>query len=266
METIIPRDLDEAVAAAAAHPEATLLAGGTDLMVRVTYGGFSPERVIALRRLPELRERTERWIGSAVTYRTLESSPWPGLAAAARTVGSPQVRSAATIGGNLGTASPAGDGLPFLAAVDATIVLRSADGDREIRWDEFVVGPKRTSRQPGELIVGVRLPERLPARQAFAKVGTRSAMVIAVTSCCLTRDEDGTTRVALGSVGPTPIRARQAEAMISAERNPSAAARAEFVRLVMTEVRPITDHRSTADYRRHASGVIAGRLLDRVLS
>lgn len=266
METILPRDLDEALAAIAADPEATVLAGGTDLMVRVNLQGLRPARVIAIRRVPELREWQGRFIGAAVTHRRLENGPITALAEAARTVGSPQIRSAGTIGGNLGTASPAGDTLPFLAAADAEIVLGSCAGERVLPWDQFITGPKRNARRPDELIIGVRLPERLPARQAFAKVGVRNAMVIAITSCCVIRDEDGTTRVALGSVGPTPIRARQAEEMISAETRPSEAARAEFARLVAAEVRPITDHRSTAEYRRHASAVIARRLLERVLS
>jgi CO/xanthine dehydrogenase FAD-binding subunit len=266
METTLPRNLDEALAAAAASPEATILAGGTDLMVSVNLHGLRPTAVIAIRRVPELREWESAFIGAGVTYRRLETGPIPALAQAARTVGSPQIRSAGTIGGNLGTASPAGDSLPFLAAIDAAIVLRSAAAERTVRWDEFITGPKRTARKPGELIIGVRLPDRLPRQQAFAKIGVRNAMVIAIASCCVTRDEDGTTRVALGSVGPTPLRARWAEDMISAERRPSEAAKDEFARLVMEEVRPITDHRSTAEYRRHASGVMARRLLDRVLS
>ena len=139
-------------------------------------------------------------------------------------------------------------------------------GSRTLRWDEFVTGPKQTALRPGELIIGVRLPERIPGQQAFAKVGVRNAMVISITSACLLRDEDGTVRIALGSVGPTPIRARGAEAMISTERHPSEAALAEFQRRVAAEVAPITDHRSTEAYRRYASGVIARRLLERVLA
>lgn len=266
MDITLPRDLGATLSAVAADPGATILAGGTDLMVGVNYHGVRPSAVVGIRRVAELKEWDDRFIGAGVTYRRLEAGPIPGLAQAARTVGSPQIRSAGTIGGNLGTASPAGDTLPFLAAVDAAVVLRSADGERILPWDDFITGPKRTARRPGELIVGVRLPERLPRHQAFAKIGVRNAMVIAIASCCITRDEEGATRVALGSVGPTPIRARRAEAMISAERRPSEAALAEFSRLVMEEVRPITDHRSTAEYRRHACGVMARRLLERVLS
>lgn len=267
MEIFRPAGLAEALDILSAHPGAAILAGGTDLMVAVNYAGLRPDAVVALRRVSELREMEGGFIGAGVTWARLEEAPWPALAQAARTVGSPQIRAAGTLGGNLGTASPAGDGLPFLAAADATIEVASRDGGvRGLRWDEFLVGPKRHSLRPGELIVGARLPEHLPARQAFAKVGARNAMVIAVASACLLREEDGTTRLALGSVGPTPLRARQAEAMISAERRPSPAAVAEFGRLVSEEVRPITDHRSTEGYRRHAAGVLARRLLERCLA
>ena len=266
MNTLLPRDIDEALAAAAEYPEATILAGGTDLMVAAAYQGFRPSTVIGIRRVPELQEYDGRFIGAGVTYERLERGPLVALAQASRTVGSPQIRAAGTIGGNLGTASPAGDSLPVLAALDADVILRSRSGERTLRWDEFITGPKRTAREPGELIVGVRLPEGIPQRQAFAKIGQRTAMVIAVASCCVFRGEDGITTVALGSVGPKTVRPRRAEAMISAETRPSAGALVEFARLVSEEVSPITDHRSTAEYRRYASGVLARRLLERVLA
>jgi CO/xanthine dehydrogenase FAD-binding subunit len=266
MDTLLPRTLDEALDAAAAHPEATILAGGTDLMVGVTYQGLRPATVIGIRRVPELQAWEGSFIGAGVTYDRLEREAFRALAQAARTVGSPQIRSAGTIGGNLGTASPAGDSLPILAALDARIVLRSKAGGRTLGWDEFITGPKRTALEPGELIVGVELPEHVPDRQGFSKIGTRTAMVIAVASCCVFRADDGTTTVALGSVGPKPVRPRRAEAMISAVAKPTEADRAEFARLVSEEVSPITDHRSTAEYRRHAAGIIARRLLERVLA
>jgi CO/xanthine dehydrogenase FAD-binding subunit len=264
MEIIRPARLDEALDALAAHAGATILAGGTDLMVQVNYQGMRPEVVVAVRHLPELQEIDGSFVGAGVTWTRLVRAPWLALAQAARTVGSPQIRHAGTLGGNLGTASPAGDGLPFLAAAGATIEVASrAGGVRRLPWDEFLVGPKRNGLRPGEMILGARLPEHMPARQAFAKVGARNAMVIAIVSACLLRAEDGTTRLALGSVGPTPLRARRAEEMISAERRLSPSAIAEFGRLVAEEVQPITDHRSTAAYRRHAAGVLARRLLVR---
>lgn len=267
MECDWPYDLADALEALAAHPTAALLAGGTDLMVEVNFGHAKPQHVIALRRIEELRHWEGRRIGAGVTYTQMEFGPHRALAELARTVGSPQIRNAGTLGGNLATASPAGDSLPFLAAVDAEIELCSkARGSRRLRWDEFLVGVKRTTREPDEIIVAALLPEELPSRQAFGKIGTRNAMVISMVSACVTRDDNGTTRVALGAVGPTPLRARRAEEMISAEPSPSPAALAEFARIVSEEVRPITDHRGTEAYRRHASGVLARRLLERCLA
>jgi CO/xanthine dehydrogenase FAD-binding subunit len=263
MEVYHPEGLSEALAAL--DDGVTPLAGGTDLMVEVNFGHARPERVLALRRVPELREWDGSRIGAGVTWRRIERDGPRALAQAARTVGSPQIRNAATIGGNIATASPAGDGLPFLAAVDAHIALSAAGGSREVPWDEFFTGVKKTARQPDELVVAVVLPDDLPERHEFAKVGVRNAMVISTVSCVVTRRPDGTTTVALGSVAPTPMRARRAEEMISAEADPSPSALDEFARLVSEEVRPITDHRSTEAYRRHASGVLARRLLERCL-
>jgi len=260
-----PADLTAALQALEQVPDATLLAGGTDLMVEVNFGHRRPEHIIALRRVEELAELNGT-IGSGVTWARLEGGPYKALAQAARTVGSPQIRAAGTIGGNLGTASPAGDGLPFLAALDATIELRSASRARRLPIDEFITGVKRTAIEPGELIHSVILPEEIPERQEFGKVGMRNAMVISTVMACVMRYDDGRTRVALGSVATTPLRARRAEEMISAQATPSEADLIEFQRLVSEEVRPITDHRSTESYRRHASGVLARRLLERCLS
>jgi CO/xanthine dehydrogenase FAD-binding subunit len=265
VDILRPGDLGETLAALAEHPHATLLAGGTDLMVGINLDHLRPEAVVALRRVPELAAWENGFIGAMVTYQRMEAGPLPALAELARTVGSPQIRAAGTLGGNLGTASPAGDTLPFLAALDADIVLASQAGRRRLRWDEFLVGPKQTALRDGELVVGAELPAAVPERQAFAKVGVRQAMVIATVSCCVVREEDGATRVALGAVGPIVLRAREAEAMISEERHPSQAALEEFQRLVGQEARPITDHRSTADYRRHAVAVLARRTLERCL-
>jgi len=234
-------------------------------MVEVNAGAARPTEVVGLRRVEELREWSGARIGAGVTWRRIEREGPRALAQAARTVGSPQIRNAATIGGNVATASPAGDGHPFLAAVDASIELASPSGTRLVGWHEFFTGVKRTSRRADELVVAVVLPEVLPARQEFAKVGVRNAMVISTVCAVVTRGEDGATTVALGSVAPTPIRAWGAEEMISSVARPGPQDLAEFARLVSEEVRPITDHRSTEEYRRHASGVLARRLLERCL-
>ncbi len=244
----------------------TPLAGGTDLMVEVNFGHTRPEQVVALRRVAELKEWEGSRIGAGVTWRRIEKQGPKALAEAARTVGSPQIRNAGTIGGNVGTASPAGDGHPFLAAVDASIELVSSTGSRTLLWSDFFVGVKETVRRDDELIAAVHLPEHLPERQAFGKIGVRNAMVIATVNCVVARHDDGRTTVALGSVAPTPIRASRAEAMISSISVPGATDLEEFQRLVSEEVRPITDHRSTEEYRRHGAGVLARRLLERCLS
>jgi CO/xanthine dehydrogenase FAD-binding subunit len=263
VEVLRPTTLTEALAMLAAHPDATLLAGGTDLVVEMNLWHRRPDVIIALRRVPDLQRLEHDWIGAGVTYRRLETSPHLALAQLSRTVGSPQIRAVGTIGGNLGTASPAGDALPFLAALDADVVLASADGERHLRWDEFLVGPKQSARRPGELILGVRLPADAPTRQAFAKVGVRRAMVIATVNCCVTRDADGRTAIALGSVGPTVLRIHDAEALVAAAVDADLLAEVEA--RVAAGVAPITDHRSTADYRRRAAGVLARRTLERCL-
>lgn len=263
MKAFHPITIDDALDAVAGG--ATPLSGGTDLMVEVNFGHREPDSVVGLRRIGELQSWDGGTIGSGVTWRRIERDGPRALAQAARTVGSPQIRNAGTIGGNVGTASPAGDGLPFLAATDADIELASPDGRRRVRWDDFFVSVKKTSLRPGELIVNILLPPELPERQEFGKIGVRNAMVIATVCCVVTRDVSGLTRVALGSVAPTPMRAHNAEEMISTIASPSQSDLAEFERLVAEDVSPITDHRSTERYRRHASGVLARRLLERCL-
>ena len=234
-------------------------------MVEVNFRHRRPDHVVALRRVEELKAWEGPRIGAGTTWRRLEREGPRALAEAARTVGSPQIRNAGTIGGNIATASPAGDGLPFLAAVDAQIELASTDGSRLVPWMEFFTGVKKTSLRSDELVTAVQLPDHLPERQAFGKVGIRNAMVIATVGCVVTRSDDGTTTVGLGAVAPTPIRATEAEEMISSISQPTDSDLAEFQQLVSESSRPITDHRSTERYRRHAVGVLARRLLERCL-
>jgi CO/xanthine dehydrogenase FAD-binding subunit len=263
VEIVHPRSIEEALAGLG--DGAVPLAGGTDLMVEVNFGHIRPDSVVGLRRLEALKEWHGSRIGAGVTWRRIEAGGPKALAEAARTVGSPQIRNAGTIGGNLGTASPAGDGHPFLAAVDASIELTSTGGSRLVPWGDFFVGVKKTALRPGELITAVQLPDQLPEHQAFGKIGIRNAMVIATVCAVVTRSEGGQTTVGLGSVAPTPVRAPRAEAMMSSVATPTEADLAEFQRLVSEEVRPITDHRSTEEYRRHGAGVLARRLLERCL-
>ncbi|MEN9645452.1 MAG: hypothetical protein RL238_2121 [Actinomycetota bacterium] len=278
MSVLVPTSLEGALQALAEHPDATVLAGGTDLMVELNGGHRRPTDVVVVNRVPELCTwrhdpvSSSLRIGAGVTYSEIEGEPiatWaPALAQAARTVGSPQIRHAATIGGNVGTCSPAGDGLPVLAALDAVVELTSLAGVRSVPFAEFMVGPKRTTRAAGELITAVTVPV-LDGWQGYTKVGVRNAMVIATASVALAvSNADRTVALALGSVGPTVLRCPEAEAL-AAQHADFAAGRlaadvvAECSELVRGAARPIDDHRSSADYRRHAVGVLAGRLLRR---
>ena len=251
-------------------------------MVEVNLHGRKPETMISLRHVKELSEWSVRTsqaritIGAGVPYAEMEVGEIarlvPALAQAARTVGSPQIRAAGTLGGNLGTCSPAGDSLPVLAALGATIHVIGPEGNRDIEFADFMVGVKKNCLQPSEFVHSVSMPI-VDGWQGYAKVGTRNAMVISTASACLVRDSDeGFVSIALGSVGPTVIRAYNAEAWLmkttslrtGAQLDASVAQ--EFGRRVSLESRPIDDHRSTAEYRRHAIGVLAQRLLTRSFS
>ena len=282
MTLAVPTTLDDAVRLLADRPDALLLAGGTDAMVEINDGHRRPgDLVIALNRVSDLRAwrhdaaAATLTIGAGVTYTELMEDPIaslvPALAEASRTVGSPQIRNAGTLGGNLGTCSPAGDGLPVLSALDAQIRVISADGERIVSIHEVMVGVKRTSLEPGEMIAEIILPVRR-GWQGYSKVGVRNAMVIAVASACLVVDLDSrSVAIALGSVGPTVLRCREAEAQLAAstdwdERRIADGALARFGDHVMAASSPITDHRSTAGYRRHAVGVLAQRLAGRAFA
>lgn len=247
-------------------------------MVEVNFGDRRPASVVAIDRVTELHhlavdnDRSVVRIGAGVTYTRMLDEPVstlvPALAEAARTVGSPQIRNAGTLGGNLGTCSPAGDTLPVLSALDATVELASASGRRTLSVHDFMVGVKRTALAPGELIVAATVPV-LDGWQGYAKVGVRNAMVIAIAGACLAVDRPTRSiRVALGSVAPTIVRASEAEAFASAAVDWSAGAveaadAARFGQLAAAASRPIDDHRASAAYRRRAIEVLARRLLHR---
>jgi CO/xanthine dehydrogenase FAD-binding subunit len=262
MEIRRPETLAQALEIKAEQPDAVPLAGGTDLMVAINFRETRPGVVLDLTAVPELAE----WapddgrlrVGAGVTYtRLIEElgDRLPALAIASRTVGSPQIRNRGTIGGNLGTASPAGDALPPLLVEGAEVELAKVGGTRSVPLDEFLVGPKRNALAEDELIVGVRLsPSK--SRQTFMKIGPRNAMVIAVCSLALAVDrEREEIRAAYGSAGPVP-------ALVTAPL----ADRAEFPERLAAAASPIDDVRGTAAYRRHALKVLTGRALERVLT
>ena len=279
MEVLLPRSLEEALELAASNPEVVPIAGGTDVMVELNMDLGRPETLMEVSRLPELREiRRENGqllLGSGVTYtRVMRELPQhTALVQASRSVGSPQIRNRGTVGGNLGTGSPAGDALPVLAAWDAEVVLGRAGGTtRSVPWREFLTGVKQTAREPGELILGARW--NVPTGPgSFSKIGTRNAMVIAVANLCLQVDEDGrSVRVALGSVAPTVVRAEPAETFAAQALQDSGVwddsrmhigsdVIERFGELVAEAANPIDDVRGTGAYRRHAIAVLARRAL-----
>ena len=278
MSVHVARDLDDVLDHLSGATEVTLLAGGTDLLVDINFGRKRPSDVVVIDRLDDLRqlERNGRIrMGAGVTYTRMlrEDIGSAALREAARTVGSPQIRNAGTLGGNIATSSPAGDTLPVLAALDATIVLRSKKAERRVPFVEFMTGPKKNVRRPDEIVIGAEWKDAGPA-QTFMKVGTRNAMVIAVAGLALVVDRARKrVGVGLGSCGPTILRAPRAEAFAAAlfeaqgwERAlaPSEAERREFGELVAQAARPIDDVRGTAAYRRHVLAVMGARALARV--
>jgi CO/xanthine dehydrogenase FAD-binding subunit len=278
MEVLQPETWQQALELKAGHPEAVPIAGGTDLMVELNFDRIRPSTVLDLTRIAELtdwgQDDGRLRVGAGVTYTRLIAElgdRLPGLAIASRTVGSPQIRNRGTVGGNLGTSSPAGDGLPPLFACDAEVELACSTGTRRIPVHEFVIGPKRNCLRDDELIAAFWIaPADGP--QQFAKIGTRNAMVIAVCSLALAISPDRRSVTAcVGSAGPTPIRAGEAEKFIAgvldehdlwSTRSPIAqAALARFGELVELAARPIDDVRGTARYRRHALRVLGQRTL-----
>ena len=273
MDFLQPASLREALEMKAAHPDTRPIQGGTDVMVEINLDHQRPHGLLDLNRVRELTEwATEDGmvrVGAGLTYtRILQELPMlPGLAMASRTVGSPQIRNRGTVGGNLGTASPAGDAHPPLLASDALVELASTSGTRRLPIGEFFVGPKKSAMRPDELVSAFLIR---PAKggQQFSKVGTRNAMVIAVCSFAIDVDhERKKVGTGIGSAGPTPLRAPQAEAFIESEldwanrKAPSEAMLKRFGELVAAAAKPIDDIRGLAEYRRHALAVMARRCL-----
>jgi CO/xanthine dehydrogenase FAD-binding subunit len=262
VDVLTPRTVQEALELKAAHPEARFIQGGTDVMVELNFAHSRPPAIVNLAELEELRgwsEEDQRLrLGAGLTYTEAMASPLserlPALAEASRTVGSPQIRNRGTIGGNLGTASPAGDALPPLLVDRADVEIASVRGVRTLPLEEFLLGVKRTALEPDELITAVRLAPSGGA-QTFMKVGPRNAMVIAVCSLAVVVDsEAGEVRAAFGSAAVTArlITVPLADAATLPDR-------------VAQSASPIDDVRGSAVYRRHALRVLAARALERCL-
>jgi len=278
MEFFRPATWPDALAIKAANPGAVAIAGGTDVMVGINFGRVRPAVLLDLTGIRDLAQwsadGTVIRLGAGVPYTrviTELGGRLPGLALASRTVGSPQIRNRGTVGGNLGSASPAGDAHPPLLACDTVVEAESVRGTRLIGIREFYTGVKRSTLAPDELIAAVRVPVA-GGPQEFSKVGVRNAMVIAVCSFALAlHPEQGRVGTGFGSAAPTPRPATAAEGFLEAEladrglwesRGPLApAAVRRFGDLVAQAASPIDDVRGTTAYRRHSLAVLARRTL-----
>ncbi|MGP3982172.1 FAD binding domain-containing protein [Streptomyces sp. KR80] len=278
MDFLRPASWGEALAAKAEHPTAVPIAGGTDVMVEINFDHRRPEYLLDLNRIPELREwevgEENVRLGASVSYTQIMEqlrAELPGLALASHTVASPQIRNRGGVGGNLGTASPAGDAHPALLAAGAEVEVESVRGSRFIPIDEFYTGVKRNALAADELIKTVHI-KKAAGPQQFSKVGTRNAMVIAVCAFGIAlHPETRTVRTGIGSAAPTPVRAHEAEAFLAAALEeggfwesgktitPSVAK--QFAELCSGACNPIDDVRGSAKYRRHAVAVMARRTL-----
>ena len=259
MDVLTPRTLPEALRLKAEHPGAWPIQGGTDVMVALNFDRGRPATMLNLNEVAELRGFTRAdgalRLGSGLTYAEIEhgllGDVLPALAEASRTVGSPQIRNRGTIGGNLGTSSPAGDALPPLLVEGAEVECASVRGTRRVALGEFVTGVKRNVLESDELITAVWLtPSRAP--QTFMKIGPRNAMVIAVVSLAVSAGDE--LRASFGSASPRPV-------LVTAPRDEADS----FAERVAAAASPIDDVRGSERYRRHALRVLTERALKRVL-
>jgi CO/xanthine dehydrogenase FAD-binding subunit len=259
-----PRDTQEALdLRARMGPDITPLAGGTDIVVALNRQAKGPRHFLDLshmRGYSDVQSENGDWACSAgATFCRLARLPVRALAEAARSVGGPAIRNRATVGGNLGTASPAGDGCTALLALDARIELTHATrGSRLIPIDEYFLGYRRTALLGDELIARVLVPADWTS--AWCKIGKRSAINISVACCAVGMSPSGKVRISFGCVGPTVMRTKKAEAIIEKSGLDDGAVEAA-AESAMAEVSPIDDHRASGGYRRAMCGVILRRLL-----
>jgi carbon-monoxide dehydrogenase medium subunit len=278
-EYFVPADVNEALSLLDRwKDDARVIAGGTDLIPLMRDKLVTPQYVIDINRLSELEYIKETSngirIGALTRLRTIETSPLiqqkiPVLAQAATQVGSIQVRNVGTIGGSLANASPAADVAPPLLVCEARVKTKSLNREREIPLSEFFTGVKKTTLGNDELLTDIEVP-KIPPRTGgdFLKVGKRNALVISIASAAaiVTLNETGRNkiRIALGSVAPTPIRARKTESFLE-ERNITDQTINEASELVDSDVSPITDMRASAEYRKEVSKILVRRVLQKAI-
>ncbi|MBP2650894.1 MAG: aerobic-type carbon monoxide dehydrogenase, middle subunit CoxM/CutM-like protein [Firmicutes bacterium] len=271
-----PKQLQEAFSIMKENPAYSIIAGGTDLMVKMKDNRITAKVIIDVSELNDLREIKEKqgtiYLGAAVTHTEICKSELlrgfaPALVHASGLVGSPQIRNRGTVGGNIGNASPAADTIPALMAYGAEIVLASAEGVRSLALEDFFVGPGRTVISPGEVILSIEF-NKLQATQAvsFEKLGKRKALAISVVNAAAFLEIDKTkavvtkARLALGSVAAKPIRVSAAEeALIGYSLSDDKIK--EVAKIVSDSITPIDDVRSEALYRKRIAGVLTQRTL-----
>src|SRR5712691_4384678 len=255
-----PKSLADALKMLRDEESLTPMAGCTDLYVALNFGTLDDTRFLNLWPLDSLRRIEMRGdvlsIGALATYTEIRRSPLvrkilPMLAAAAREIGGVQIQNRGTLGGNVANGSPAGDALPVLAAADVVVVLRSAADMRRIPFSEYYTGYRRSVLGPDELIVAFEFG-KLHGRQWFRKVGTRAAQAISkVVMAAVAGDPP---RIAVGSVAPTIVRLPNTEAALG-----HGASIAEARQILLEEIAPIDDVRSTAEYRRRVAANLLAR-------
>lgn len=278
MEILTPRGLEEALKLRSKYPEAVLWAGGTDLMVHIKEKRLKePPLGIYLGKVP-LNHITDSdnmlHIGTGCTHAQISASPViqtkaGALAMACKAIGSPQIRQMGTLGGNLGTASPAGDTLPALVSLGASLILQSLQGKREMSVEKFLLGPGQTALSPFEIITEVKIPCQRPNESSFfRKLGARNALAISLASISgrVTWHEDGlgfsAVSLAFGSVSPTVLSVREAAEILSVPIIDNAVLE-QAAKKVKEACKPITDIRASANYRREIAGNL---LLEQIIS
>lgn len=262
-----PRTIQEALKRKAELKEqGVFIAGGTDLIVLMNHGKLAPHSFIDLthvKNLTSIRKANGTLaLNGSVTFARCANLPIRCLAQAALSVGGPGIRELGTLAGNLATASPAGDGSTALLALDAEIELLSGRGKRRLSLDQFFLSYRKTALASDEMIRTIIIPTGY--RTDWAKVGKRGAVNISIVAAAVAVTPQHKTRIALASVAPTPMRCYQAEAFLDKNGCNRDTIR-QASEIVRGEIKPITDHRASADYKIHLSGVLVRRLLENLL-
>jgi CO/xanthine dehydrogenase FAD-binding subunit len=266
----LPATVADAVAALAARPGAAYVAGGTELMPDLLWRAADPAGFVSLRHVAALRRIDDAGtgdvrVGAGVTIAALAGAhaSLPGPARAADSLGTPLVRTQATVGGNVMSALPYRNLLPVLLATGARVELTGPDGVRTLPFDGFVTAPGRTRAAAGELLTAVLVP-RATGFQDYVKVGPRNAQFVATASAAIAVGADGAVRLGFGNAAGVPLRLPEADELATrALADDDPAGLDALAAIVRDGADPPDDHVASADYRRHALGVLAGRLLER---